>query len=314
MKTTIIDRLIHKPVTLTLPESFDASTLSPWDLIVYKDDEWKELVGKALCYELKDTKKGKFVYPLKETEAKNFNMYQTQAEDLFEIFKKDFKAAFPESVPLTWRMNLQGNTVYFYFYAETRFDFSALVRTLREKIKKRFFIYQVGARDRVRLHKNLDEWFDASGLPLMYSIFNHPLENVDSDVIWLQHLEWRDPEKLKDRSGKLDHTLNFEKDVYELELKEYPKRWSIIRYDGQKMKCIGCNILTQDIKLRGKSEKSDDFRGEWLTISLSEYKAKSTPIPDAPTRQSQRPARPQRPPSRRPSIARKWPIKKTPTS
>lgn len=272
MKTTLLDRLIHKPITVSLPEWFDAKTLLPWDFVVYKDSEGKELVWKALGYELKWTKTGRFVYPLKGTEKKNFEFYQTQADDLFAIFKTEFKAAFPESVPLSWRMNLQWNTVYFYFYADTRFDFAALVQSLREKIRKRFFIYQVWARDRVRLHKNLDEWFDASWLPLMYSIFHHPLDNVDSDVIGLQQLECRDPEKLKDRSGKLDHTLNFEKDVYEIELKEYPKRWAIVSLQWERMKCIWCNILTQEIKLRGKSTNKDDFKGEWMTVSLADYK------------------------------------------
>lgn len=271
IQTSLVDRLIHKPVTVTLPDSFDAATLLPWEFIVYKDDEDNEQVWKALGYELKNTKQGKFLYPLKGTEAENFFSYQQQATELFDYFAKEFKRAFPDSVPLNGRMNLQWNTVYFYFYAETRYNFADLVKSLREIIKKRFFIYQVGARDRVRLHPNLHERYDASGLPLMYSIFHHPLDNVDSDVIGLQQLEGRDPERLKDRSGKLDHTLNFEKDVYEKELTNYPKRWSVVTLQGKKMKCMGCNILTQEIKLRGKDEKSDEFRGERMTLSLNEY-------------------------------------------
>jgi hypothetical protein len=134
----------------------------------------------------------------------------------------------------------------------------------------------VGARDRVRLHPHLEERYDPSGMPLMYHIFKHPLPNVESDMLASQWLDWRSTDKIKDWSGKLDHTLLFEADWYTEESKRYPIRWSIVRRQGQEWKCMWFNLLTQEIKLRGKSDDDTwgDRRGEWKKVLLDELQKK----------------------------------------
>jgi cell fate regulator YaaT (PSP1 superfamily) len=102
---------------------------------------------------------------------------------MYDLFAEKFTKEFPEAVPLTARMNSHGNQVYFYFFAETRFQFGEFVKTFRQQIGYHFFLYQVGARDRVRLHPRLEERYDPSGMPLMYHIFKHPLPNVESDML-----------------------------------------------------------------------------------------------------------------------------------
>lgn len=267
----VLDRLNTKPVKLTgqLPEGVKYG-----DRVVYQDSDGKEMVGTILGYPVDSAKTGVFLYPLIGQQADNFTAYQEKAAKLYETFKAKFAVLFPESVPLTARMNLQGNQVYFYFFAETRFDFAEFVKSFRQEIGYNFFLYQVGARDRVRLHPHLEERYDPSGQPLIYHIFKHPLPNVEGDVIGLQHLEWRDIDKLKDRSGKLDHSLNFEKDIYEEESKKFPYRGEVVSFEGKKMKCTGINILTEEIKLRGQSEDDPhEFRGEFRKITLTEYRA-----------------------------------------
>lgn len=278
---TILDWLNTKPVQLTgtLPD-----TTRPGEYVVYTDSEGKEMVGTYLWYNVETNKTGTFLYPLMGQQAENFATYQQKAQKLYDLFKTKFRAAFPESVPLTARMNLQWNQVYFYFFAETRFDFAEFVKWFRQEIGYNFFLYQVGARDRVRLHPHLNEWYDPSGQPLIYHIFKHPLPNVEGDVISLQNLEGRDIDKLKDRSGKLDHTLNFEKDIYEEESKKFPYRGEVVTFEGKKMKCTGINILTQEIKLRGQSEDDpNEFRGEFRKITLSEYRPQKVSAPQTTT-------------------------------
>lgn len=306
----VLDRLNTKPVKLTgeLP-----ADLHYGDRVVYKDSESKEMVGTLLGYSVESAKTGTFLYPLLGQQAENFTIYQEKAKKLYDLFKDKFKKSFPESVPLTARMNLQGNQVYFYFFAETRFDFAEFVKGFRQEIGYNFFLYQVGARDRVRLHPNLHEWFDTSWLPLIYHIFKHPLPNVEGDVINLQHLEWRDIDKLKDRSGKLDHTLNFEKDIYEEESKRYPYRGEVVTFEGKKMKCTGMNILTQEIKLRGQSDDDpNEFRGEFRKITLSEYRPKKDQVTPA----ANNPASPIRTASSQPvtTPATSWSTPTTPVS
>lgn len=272
----VLDWLINKPVKVTgkIP-----IWIHPQDRIVYKWDKNKDMVGIVLWYPVKVDKTWSFAYALKGTEEENFNYYQRNAKELFKTFKERFTAVFPLAKPITARMDLSGRQIYFYFFAEQRFDFSNFVKEFRQEINYHFFLYQVGARDRVRLHPHLEERYDPSGLPLMYHIFKHPLEGVEGETVDLQWL-YGNNDKLKDRSGKLDHTLNFEKDIYAEENKKYPQKGRIVTIDDKPMKCAGFNILTQEIKFRGKIDDADEntnprflWKGEFKIITLAEYQA-----------------------------------------
>ena len=265
MSLYVLDRLINKPVRLSgsVPE-----TVKYWHRVIYKDDEWQQMVGIVLGYDMETTKSGTFLYPLSWNEEEQFNLHQKKALELFEIFRKDFKVGFPESVPVTARMNLNGTLAYFYFYAETRFQFAEFVRSFRQKIGYNFFLYQVGARDRIRLDPRADGLYCASGHGtwLDCKIFRHPMPTVESDTVLLQQLEWRDIEKLKGLCGKLKCSLNYEKEFYEEETKKYPSKGMLFRYQGDDVKCIGFNVLTQEIKIR--NDKTEQI----LKISLDDYR------------------------------------------
>ncbi len=271
---SVLDRLLNKPVKVSFPKE---RTFKVWELIVYKDADKKEYLWEYLWYSTKAEKKWTFVRSLAWREKENHEKNKQKAKDLFELFKVDFVKEFPKAKAITSRINLYGNQIYFYFHAEQRFDFADFVRRFREKCNIKFFIYQVWARDRIRLHPNLDEWYDSNGLPLMYQLFKHPLPQVDNEVVFQQGLNGRDMERLRDWSGKLDHTLAFEADHYAQEIPKYPEKWRPLRYDGKKMKCVWYNILTQEIKLRWEdADKSGVYTWEYITISLEEYEKQKT--------------------------------------
>jgi hypothetical protein len=60
-------------------------------------------------------------------------------------------------------MNLQGTQVYFYFYSEQRFVFTDFIKNFRNQIGMNFFLFQVGARDMVRLSYDADIYLAACG-------------------------------------------------------------------------------------------------------------------------------------------------------
>lgn len=264
MSFYVLDRLINKPVRIAgdQPEG-----VSYGHKIIYKDDEGQDMVGIVLWYDMETSKTWTLIAPLRDAQETQFNTNQQKALDLFVTFKKDFKEWFPESVPVTARMNLAGNLVYFYFYAETRFQFADFVRSFRQKIGYNFFLYQVWARDRIRLDPRADGMYCASwhGTWLDCKIFRHPMPNVESDTVMLQQLEGRDVEKLKWLCWKLKCSLNYEKEYYESETKKYPHKWMFFRYQWDDVKCIWFNILTQEIKIR--NDKTEQI----LKINLDEY-------------------------------------------
>jgi cell fate regulator YaaT (PSP1 superfamily) len=264
MPIYVIDRLINKPVLLTgtIP-----SDVTYGQKVVYLDDEKKQQVGIVLGYEIETAKEWKFLYALQGDQAIHHDENQKKAHELFQVFKKDFKENFPESVPVTARMNLQWSMVYFYFFAELRFQFAEFVKVFRQKIGYNFFLYQVWARDRIRLDPRADGMYCASGHGtwLDCKTFKHPMPNVESDAITLQQLDWRDIEKLKWLCGKLKCSLNYEKEYYEQETKKYPTRGAYFSLQGERVKCLWFNVMTQEIKIR--NEQTEQI----TKISLQEY-------------------------------------------
>lgn len=89
-----------------------------------------------------------------------------------------------------------------------------------------FFLYQVGARDRIRLDPNADGMMCASGhgYGLDCKMFHYPLPNIDTESLIVQQLEGRDIEKMKGLCGKLKCSLVYEEDRYRDESKKYPSR------------------------------------------------------------------------------------------
>ncbi len=271
----VLDRLLLKPVKVS---SKNDTVFPPKTRVIYQDEEWKEAAGTVLWYETPCNKTWTFIRELTGNEKDLFDQHQKKAADLYKIFKALFTAEFQEAVPICARMHHQWTQIYFYFFAETRFQFGEFVKSFRQQIGYNFFLYQVSARDRVRLNPHLDEWFDPSGMPLMYHIFKHPLPHVESDMLVSQWLDWRAAEKMKDWSWKYDHSLLFEADRYNEESKKYPQRWSIITRQGKQRKCMWYNLLTQEIKIRGKSDDDtgwSDRRGEWKKIFFDELQNKT---------------------------------------
>lgn len=277
---TVLDWLINKPVSIKITKEIPYKKNT---YIVYKDSEGKEYVWLMLWYQTTSEKKWTYIRTLSWREKERFYENKDKAKEYFSTFSSKFKNEFPTSVPITARISLHWNHIYFYFFAEQRFDFAWFVRELRGDIPMRFFIYQVWARDRIRLHEWIHERYDSNWLPLMYSIFKHPLDQVESNVILEQWLRWRSSERLKDRSWKFDHTLNFEQYIYQEEIPKYPQKWSITTFEWKKVRCNWYNILTQEIKFRWEDSSNKwEFTWEFITTTLEEReKSNNSPVSKA---------------------------------
>jgi cell fate regulator YaaT (PSP1 superfamily) len=97
------------------------------------------------------------------------------------------------------------------------------------------------------------------GYGLDCKMFHHPMPNIDTEVIIAQQLEGRDIEKMKGLCGKLKCSLAYEQDWYLEEAKKFPQRGRIFDYLKEKVKCIGVNLVTEEIKLR-KEESGQIFK------------------------------------------------------
>lgn len=243
----VLDRLINKPIKLKISEQ-EKNTFKSGEKILYKyeDTKW-EFVGTYIWYGCDSMKEWSFIRKFGESEEKKFESLQERAKKLFEIFKNEFRANFKESVPVAARFDYGWNLIYFYFYAETRFDFANFIKDLRKKVNCNFFLFQIGARDRVRMSIRAEKVYWTCDELLCCKTSKCPLPTVDSENIALQALENRWIEKIKWICWKLKCCLNYEKKIYEWEQKKYPKKWEEFRFNWERMKCFSFNVMNWEI-------------------------------------------------------------------
>ena len=261
------------------------SELKQWDMVVYSSED-KESTSKLsiwtnIWFEVDTDRQWKFDRILQWDEKKYFDEQQKYALSIFPSFKDTFGDSFEWSIPITARFNIFSNQVYFYFYSEERYVFSEYVKNFRQKIWKNIFLFQVGARDMIRLDPSANDL-----LCIDWSILHcktyRPLPNVEMENVAIQSLEWRDIEKLKWRCGKLKCSLIYEADLYSQELKNFPSKWSTVKVKNSEIIwiVISINIMNKDVKIKTDSWENYKFPVDMLRkikdpINVSEEVNKS---------------------------------------
>lgn len=266
----ILDRLINKPIRLQLPANLENHNFEYWEKILYKNADGDDnFIGTYLWYPCDSLKNWIFIKKLEKKEEEQFEKNKKDSEKAFEIFKREFKAVFPDSIPVTARVDLSWRVAYFYFYAESRFDFVGFLKEFRKKINYNFFLFQIWARDRIRLSPWAEDIYWTCGYKICCKSWKCPLPTVDAENITIQNLENRWIEKMKWRCGKLKCCLNYEKNIYNTEIANFPKKWEEFKYLGNSMRCCGFNIMNWEIIARNKDD-------EIVKLDKKDYK-KQTP-------------------------------------
>lgn len=132
-----------------------------------------------------------------------------------------------------------GNKISFYFTAESRVDFRALVKELASIYKTRIELRQIGVRDEA---KRLGG-YGSCGRPLCCATFMREFEPITTQMVRDQNLSLS-LSKLSGVCGRLMCCLSFEREIYREELKRFPK--------------LGTRVVTS--KGVGKVSKADIFR------------------------------------------------------
>lgn len=237
--TVVLDYFFNKHLrVLDIPEEI-AKGLKRGDRISYlvegKGTE-KESIGTVLGYPLDlEERTAQFVRKLTLEENEDFVKQQEFALKVFPLFKRKFKAEFPTSKPISARYNPLMDQIYFYFYSEERYVFGDFVREFKQELGKNMFLFQVGARDMMRLDPNAKQYAIGADCGMEIACQGYgPLPSVEVESIAMQGLEGRDIERLKGRCGKLKCSLLYELEIYLKEGEEFPQR-------GSKVQCPGTN-------------------------------------------------------------------------
>lgn len=277
-----LDRYTNKNIKVLWINENIKKQLKYGDKIVYsmEDNKQKPSIWFYLWHEIETDRLWQFTKVLQWEEKSFFKEQNEFALKIFPIFKKKFKAAFPWSIPVTARFHIYLDQLYFYFYSEERYIFTDFVRKFREKIWKNIFLFQVWARDMVKMDPRTDNlpcW--AGGVIPMHCKTTMPLPSIEMENLILQNLEWRDIERLKWRCGKLKCSLMYELDVYKEESKKYPAKWSEIRLKHSKQEWIATsyNIMSWDVTIKIKDWWMTKVPTEDIIVTkepTSRYKSK----------------------------------------
>ena len=141
----------------------------------------------------------------------------------------------------------------FYFTAEGRVDFRALIKDLAGIFKARIELKQIGVRDEARMLGG----FGQCGRMLCCASFLHNFNPVTIKMAREQNLPLN-PTKISGLCGRLMCCLGYEHDSYKKLMKELPRAGDRIKHKDVKGKVISVNPL----KLRATVETEDGKRVE----------------------------------------------------
>lgn len=275
----VLDWYTNKNFEIQAP---DDTQVAVWEKIVYRvrDKEWadeKLSIGTYIGHFIQTDRGGIFDRILEGEEKTYFDEKQKDALGQFPNFKKSFRETFAGSIPVTGRYHIFSDSYYFYFYSEERYVFTEFVREMRRNLGKNIFLFQVGARDMIKISPETDEiiWCNGKNLCCKSS---RPLPSLEVENLIIQWLEGRDIERLKGRCGKLKCSIMYEVELYVEESKRFPQKGSYVEtkhVDGKWCEtcgiCTSYNIMTNMVTI--KSSDGEIFRLSLDSIDMSKKPA-----------------------------------------
>lgn len=271
----VLDRYTNKNVLIKWVSDEAFAQLKGGDKLVYSSVDQngvnKPSIGTFLGHEIATERQWTFDKILTGEDKEFFDEQQALALDIFPLFKKLFKKSFPDSIPVTARYQIFGDQLYFYFYSEERYVFTDFVKEFRQELGKNIFLFQIGARDMIKMSPGTDCLIWCNGINLCCKS-SRALPSVEIENIVLQNLEGRDIEKLKWRCGKLKCSLIYELETYVEESKKFPPKWAYVETKW----CETCwtaysfNIMNGDVSVKTK---------EGVTVRIPYTTIKKVKIP-----------------------------------
>ena len=141
--------------------------------------------------------------------------------------------------------SFEGNKVIFFFTAEGRVDFRALVKDLASAIHVRIELRQIGVRDEAKMLGGLG----ICGRPFCCSQFLDEFQPVSIKMAKTQNLSLN-PTKISGTCGRLMCCLKYEQDAYEDLVKTSPKQDSFVETPDGAGTVSSVNLLRQTVQVR----------------------------------------------------------------
>ncbi|HRW33587.1 MAG TPA: regulatory iron-sulfur-containing complex subunit RicT [Thermotogota bacterium] len=193
----------------------------------------KELDMDDIDYEVKP-----ILRPLTPQDISTELENNEDAEEAFGICQEKIRSLHLPMKLLKAQYMFDRSKLLFYFSAEGRVDFRELVKELAHCFKTRIELRQVGVRDELKFIGSIG----MCGQPVCCRRFKREFDKITLRDAKRQQM-MINPAKISGQCKRLLCCLKYELDNYEEILAEIPDPGSIIQYNEEVCKVIGCNIF-----------------------------------------------------------------------
>ena len=151
------------------------------------------------------------------------------------------------------------NKICFYFTADKRIDFRALVKDLAAEYKTRIELRQIGVRDEARRLGGLG----VCGRPLCCKSFLNQFAPITSQMARDQNLSLS-PSKISGLCGRLMCCLAYEENFYKIQSDLLPEEGAIVEYEGKQYEVTKIDLFDESFVVKDeedllKTVSIDDF-------------------------------------------------------
>ena len=180
-----------------------------------------------------------------EEDEKTVEKNREKEAKAFQICQEKIAAHGLEMKLVEAEYSFEGNKVLFFFTAEGRVDFRALVKDLASTIHARIELRQIGVRDEAKMLGGLG----ICGRPFCCAQFLDEFQPVSIKMAKTQNLSLN-PTKISGTCGRLVCCLKYEQEAYEDLVKHTPKQESFVETPDGAGTVSSVNLLRQQVQVR----------------------------------------------------------------
>ena len=180
-----------------------------------------------------------------EEDEKTVEKNREKEAKAFQICPEKIPAHGLEMKLVEAEYSFEGNKVLFFFTAEGRVDFRALVKDLASTIHARIELRQIGVRDEAKMLGGLG----ICGRPFCCAQFLDEFQPVSIKMAKTQNLSLN-PTKISGTCGRLMCCLKYEQEAYEDLVKHTPKQESFVETPDGAGTVSSVNLLRQQVQVR----------------------------------------------------------------
>ena len=180
-----------------------------------------------------------------EEDEKTVEKNREKEAKAFQICQEKIAAHGLEMKLVEAEYSFEGNKVLFFFTAEGRVDFRALVKDLASTIHARIELRQIGVRDEAKMLGGMG----FCGRPFCCAQFLDEFQPVSIKMAKTQNLSLN-PTKISGTCGRLMCCLKYEQEAYEDLVKHTPKQESFVETPDGAGTVSSVNLLRQQVQVR----------------------------------------------------------------